>query len=523
MKFFLESSKKYNKILDGILKDKEFNTEVNNLLLIILNHLNDMYSDYKKVKVNVLDKDIIINTFLNNVKENVNNIEVIKENIFDIKKDDLGKTGIRPVEKQKKEIVERKVNEQKKSIIVQLSPLELYTAIVEVQPKYFYIKDEYVFKEVFQNILEEGAILNAVELLRDFKGYSWYPKYSKKFPYIKNVMYQNLIWLLGVDFMYQWENQNINLPDYIQEMKISLIKQFGDKYANDIIDAFYGCIYSYSTEKNKDRIEKELAKKQEVLETMEDLSQFLTTINKQKKILNERITSIDLMLNNDKLLVEGFKEKNDRLSPNKKIASIIIFKTLIEKERTKASNEYEFLTMIQKPKNFIEYKEELTRQIRAFDRNKKIYDYVVELELAVLNTIQYKMELENTSSKILLNLKSLRYFKFLKVDEKIHIKDIKKLNKKIKAIEKILVTKLCELGTIQMLSYDIDINYDLISVILETQTLDLEDLLIELDYKPLVVGIRIYDKDTLEKELAIKTSRKPDLAIKLRKKTKLFP
>ena len=101
-------------------------------------------------------------------------------------------------------------------------------------------------------------------------------------------------------------------------------------------------------------------------------------------------------------------------------------------------------------------------------------DYIVELELSILNAMQYKMELENTSSKILLNLKSLRYFKFLKLDEKIYIKDIKKLNRKIKIIEKMLVTKLCEMGTLQMLSYDIDINYDLISAVLETQILDLE-------------------------------------------------
>ncbi len=522
MRFFLESSKKYNKILDEMLKSKKFNTEVNNLLLFILNHLNDMYPDYKKVKVNVLDKDVIISTFLNNVKENVKDIKIIKENIFDIKKENIGKTGIQPIEKQKNELLKRKVDEKTKSIVVQLSPLELYAAISEIQPKYFYIKDKYVFKEVFQNILEEGSNLDAVEIIRDFKGYSWYPKSNNKFPYIKNVIYQNLIWLLGANFMHQWKTQNINLPDYIQEMRISLIKQFGEKNANDILDGLYGSIYAYPTEKNKDKIEKELAKKEKMLETMDDLPRFLTAINKQKKKLSKKITSIDLMLNNDELLVEGFKEKNNRLHKNKKISSIIIFKNLIEEERLKSSNEYEFLTMIQKPNNFIEYKDELKREIRVFDRNKKINDYIVELELSILNAMQYKMELENTSSKILLNLKSLRYFKFLKLDEKIYIKDIKKLNRKIKIIEKMLVTKLCEMGTLQMLSYDIDINYDLISAVLETQILDLEDLLIELDYKPMVVGMRIYDKDTVEKELAIKTTRKPDLAIKLRKKTRLF-
>lgn len=86
MKLFLESSKKYNKILEEILKKKSFSVEVNNLLLLILNHLNDIYPDYEKVKVNVLDKHKIIINFLNNIKNNVESIEIIKENIFDIKK-----------------------------------------------------------------------------------------------------------------------------------------------------------------------------------------------------------------------------------------------------------------------------------------------------------------------------------------------------------------------------------------------------------------------------------------------------
>lgn len=522
MKFFLGYSKKYNKILDEILKDKNFNVEVNNLLLLILNHLNDIYPDYEKTKVNVLDKHTIITNFLENIKNNVDSIEVIKENIFDIKKEDLGKTGIQPIKKQNKEILEKKTNEREKSIITQLSPLDLYSSIVEIQPKYFYIKDEYIFKDIFQDILEEGSVLNAVEIMRDFRGFSWFSKPVAKFPYIKNVMYQNLIWLLGADFMFQWEHQNINLPDYIKELKLSLIKQFGEKNSNKILDAFYGSIYSYGKRKNKEKIEKEINKKRKVLDSMEDSSKFLIATERKKKELSKKIANIDLMLSKDKLLVKGFKDKNDKLPANKKITSIILFKDMIEKERTRALNECDFLTLIQKPNNFAEYKEELQRQVKTFDKDKKIHDYIVELELAILNAMQYKMKLETDSARILLCLKSLRYFKFLKLDKELSIKDIPKINKKIKSIEKILVTKLCEVGTIQMLSYDIDVNYNLISFVLDTRILDLEDILIEIDYKPMTLGMRIYDKDTLEKEEIIKTSKNPDLIIKLRKKTKLF-
>lgn len=195
MKFFL-SSKKYIKKLEKILIRKNFNIEVNNLLLLILNHLIDIYPDYKKIKVNVLDKDVIISNFLKIIEENVDSIEIIKESTFDIKHEDLGKTGIKPIEKQEKELIKPIVDEKNKKILTHLSPLYLYTSLMQIQPKYFYIKDEYIFKNNFQNILEEGSILNSIEMLRDFKGFSWYQKYDKDFPYVKNIIYQNLIWLL---------------------------------------------------------------------------------------------------------------------------------------------------------------------------------------------------------------------------------------------------------------------------------------------------------------------------------------
>lgn len=320
--------------------------------------------------------------------------------------------------------------------------------------------------------------------------------------------------------MFNWQTRNINLPDYIKEIKLSLIKQYGDKNADNILDSFYGSIYAYSTSKDKEILEKQIEKKKKVLKTMEDSNKFLTAINRKKKNINKKIKNIDLMLNNDKILVKKFKEKNAKLS--KKIQSILVFKNILEKERDKLTNKYDFLTMLQKPKLFLEYKRDLERQINTFDKDKKINEYVVDLQMSVLEAIEYKIKNENDSDKILSHLKTIRYFKFLKLAEDLYIKDIKKINKKIKSIEKSLVTKLCELGSLEMFTYDIDINYDIISCALNLQTLDLEDLIIELDYKPMTLGIRIYDKNNLEKEQVIKTTRKPDFKIKLRKKIKLF-
>ena len=522
MKFLLQSQKKYSKNLEEILKNKNFDIEVSNLILLIFNHLNEVYTDYSKIKVNVLDKDLFFHLFFENLKDNVNKIELIKDSFLDIDKEELAKAGIKPVIKEKKKVLEKEIDFKRKSIRTNASVIELYTSLVEIQTKYFNIKDEYIFKDILLDILVEGADLDKIEILRDFKKFSWYSNHGKAFPYVKNLLYQNLLFLLGAEFMSNWETRSTNLPDYIKEIEISLTKQFGEKNKDEILNEFYASIYAYTDSKDKIKIEKEILKKKKLLESMKDSEKFLNAINRKKKLLNKKLEDIDLILNNDNLLVKAFKEKNNRLADNRKIASISIYRGILEEERLKVIDRLDFLTLIQKPKRFVEYKTNIENQIKSFDKNRKINDCIVSLELVILKSMKQKVETEKDIDKILSYLNYLRYFKFLKLSDDLYIKDIKQINKQIKEIEKILVTKACEIGAIRMLSYDIDINYDLIATVLDTRLIDLEDVLIELDYKALNVGIRIYDKNTLDKEEIIKVSRQPDLAVKLRKKTKLF-
>lgn len=522
MKFLLQPNKRYSKRLDNIFKSKNFSVEVSNLLLLLFNQLNDVYKDYEKVKVNVLDKDVFLTNFLENLENNIEEIEIIKENIFEIKKEDLGKTGIKPIIKQERDIEKRFIDERNKKIRTQLSPIELYSSLVEIEPKYFHIKDEYLFKDVLQNILEDGSNYDQIEIVRDFRGFSWFPKHSERFPYVKNLIYQNLVYLLGAEFMNNWKSRNVNLPDYIKEIKLSLIKQYGKTNTEDILNSLYASLYAYEKNENKEVIEKEIIKKKRILKSMNDSAKFLTSIHKQKKQVLDRIDNIDLILADDEKLVEAFKEKNNTLEKNKKIASVLIYKSILKEEREKASNKYDFLTLIQNPSNFSEYRTDLKRQISTFNKERKINDCIVSLELAILKAMRYKMEKEENAIQILSNLNALRYFKFLKVSRNLYIKDIKQIYREIEKLEKILVTKACKIGCVRMLSYDVDINYNIISTVLNTRILDLEDLSIEIDYKPMNIGVRIYDKNTIEKEEIIKVNRSPDLAVKLRRKIKLF-
>ena len=61
--------KDYNNELEKVLEKKEFSQEVKNLLLSMLYKIEVSYSDYKKTKVNVVEKEYYLKRIIENIKE----------------------------------------------------------------------------------------------------------------------------------------------------------------------------------------------------------------------------------------------------------------------------------------------------------------------------------------------------------------------------------------------------------------------------------------------------------------------
>ena len=61
--------KDYNNELEKVLEKKEFSQEVKNLLLSMLYKIEVSYSDYKKTKVNAVEKDYYLKRIIENIKE----------------------------------------------------------------------------------------------------------------------------------------------------------------------------------------------------------------------------------------------------------------------------------------------------------------------------------------------------------------------------------------------------------------------------------------------------------------------
>lgn len=554
LKFLFSNFKNYIKEAENILKEKQFDEETKNIILSLTYKLVEAYPDYKKVKVNVLEEDKFFNMFFSTIKNNIKKIELIKP-----KKLNLGEArktfnkqellnneqyqGLNTTKKQSNtdtflssskynddktynELLNKKegkryiVDEEKKIIIVYPSEMDMYAAILELTPRYFQISEEYIFKDTLERVLKEGAFLNYLEIFTDFKGYSWYQNNYDKFPYIKNLLFQNMLLLLGPDYIFSWQQRKNNTSDYIKEMEISLIKQYGKENSNKVIFCLYSVIYNYANQKEKINIKRLVNENKKRLEKMENHKDFLEDIKISKKRAIERIDNIDLVLNNDEYLIQAFEENQNNM--RNATLSINQYIKKIKEEREELIKKIDFLDTLQKPTSYIEYKEELQRQINSFENNLKINEAVFELELAILRALEYKIVKYSDNTQTLKYLKLLRYLKYQHLDKDLRLKDIKQIQDRIKSIEKMLITNASKTGNIRMISYNIDLNYMIISKALETRILDLDDIEIELDYKPGKLGIRLYYKDIMELEDIVDISTDPLLAIKLRKKVKIF-
>ncbi|MCL2355453.1 MAG: hypothetical protein FWC68_06340, partial [Oscillospiraceae bacterium] len=87
-------------------------------------------------------------------------------------------------------------------------------------------------------------------------------------------------------------------------------------------------------------------------------------------------------------------------------------------------------------------------------------------------------------------------------------------------VEKALITKACKLKTLTILSNSININYDLISNLLSSKIIDLDEVVVEFKKKEGKTVFKIYEDnmiDTIKEYDYIE-----DLNVKYNRKIKLF-
>ncbi len=497
---FFSKVNEYNIQLEKILENKYFSSNAKNLVLSMVYKIENSYNDYREVKRIRKEKEEFILEINETVEEYVDYVKLAEPN--GEKAEILKKNNVLAV-----------TNEKNGNILSYPTEIALLYAISDIKPKYFYIGSDIPFKNGMQKMLVYGYNQNNLEILTDFNGWSWDIENKEK-NYIYNIIYQNLLMILGIKFMDQWMNYNSSDINFISNIR---------KKTSGTDFYYWLCRVIFLLEKNNESFIKRVNLKVEEYNKMANKKKYLEDAKKNKMKLTKAVEKIDQILNDEKLLKEEFIKKNKSLDKNKRIKNINYFKILLEKDRRQFMSKVKQMSTVLIPDNFLKIKEELELYRRLVIEDKGLNESIIELQKEFIKIMKNRVNKITTNDDLIDLIYQLRYYKNIFIDDEKQILDYPELKTKIKNLEKKIITVACKNSILRIFSMDINLNYEIISKILDTKIIELEQIKVKINANKEKLIAQVYDKEVFEKEFEITYSGgKEDLEIKKNKFVKLF-
>lgn len=498
--------KDYNNELELIIEKKDFSSQVKNLLLSMFYKIETNYKDYATVKQYTQTKEEFIEKIINIIEKQCDSIELIKP-----KEDDVKKFYINIKENK----IECYQNES-----------TLLHAILELENKEFSISEDYkIIKSAIATLVKDGYELDAKEILTNFDGWSWNNNIDKTDDIESYIVYQNLRLLMGINFLYDWQNEEYKQKDFLMEIQENS-KEFFTAFCKVAI------LKIIENEEEKKYIKEELNVIKNKLEKMKNKSEFLKSIYNEKKDATEKIKLLDKILNDNDLIKAEFLSRNSKLEYENKIFSISDLSELIEKERTEYMQKLQECNSLLEPKKYIENVKKLEERIELIENinfenvtQEQRYTELLRLQKSFIKIIKNKAERATTKKEILQFIYLYRYYIYLPVrknEETLLVKEIKEIKKELEELSKTIITKACKLKALIIINQDIKYNHKMMQMILDTKIIKLEDIYIALSKKEESIIIDIYDGEIIDTTKEILKDKEEDFMLKFNKKNKLF-
>lgn len=545
------SFKDYNNMLENVLEQKDFSEDVKNLLLSMLYKIENAYEDYKTVKVNVNSKKYFLLQIINIIKENCNEIQLVKS-----------------LSEESKILEDNNINylvaKEEGKIISYENERSILKALIDLKQNKIELDKKYeIFSEGFKEILTIGNIMNTAEVIRDFNGWSWDITPTQIINKNINIIYQNLLILLGNNFLQKWitgkeiEEEEIEIPnneilrskynssfgltreevkenqfvDYIENMQEILAKKYGKENANNFMTQLIKvaiAVECNKSKKQKNIIIKKEKEIQEKLDQMQDNIKYIENLSNAKKDITIQIKQIDNILNDERLLKEEYERRNAFLENKDKIFSVSHLKIMLEKERENAVKKIKEYNKQMEPKEFIKIKGELENQKQFFEdigisKEERVDEekQISNLQKYFLNCFKEKIEKAESKKELTDLVYELRYYEQLPYKNEAIFNEIK--NKDLlEKIEEKLINKACAQKCLVMFSKEISLNKKILENQFKTKIINLENTVYILKYQKGILKVEIYDTNIEESIIEIPILKKVELEVRLNKKIKIW-
>ena len=518
----LNKNDSFNNELEKVLEKKMYNENAKSMLLNILYKIELAYKDYETVKQNVETREEFITRLINNIQNNVEYLKLISPNSQDA--EILGKHTFL-IEKDKKRILcynmERKV---------------LYS-ISKISKKKRIVKEKYtIIDKTLSDLLNVGDNINTLEPLRDFNGYSWTIIPDEIESIDHNLIYQNLIMLVGIHSMNKWIDSKEYIIDYFEMFKNKMEELYGIEKVEKIVENI--CTLSFLLDVKYDKkVKEKMTKLKEItekeIEKTKNKEIFVETITEEKKKITKEIKEIDETLNNKRYLEKEYQQRNEKLPIEEKIFSLRILSEMMEKERAEKIDKIEELNEILKPKNYIKYKTELEEKEKYLellslrDIDNKINREKINLQRFFLDCYKIKLKRVETKQQMLKLIYEFRYYCLIQYNRNNKIYQVQEIQEEIKMMIMRILEKAHELKVIQKFSKRPEVDYELLKNIFISKSIKLEKVSIKLTKakEKNKFFIETYDEETLEEKQQmenIEDLKNKDFEIRYNKKVKAF-
>lgn len=512
--------KNYNNELEEVLEKKSFNENTKSILLNILYKIETAYKDYEKVKQNVESKDEFIESIINIIKDDCDDIKIVK--LHSEESQMLG---------NKTFLVERK----SKRIICYPIERKLLYCLAKIDKKETIIKDNYyLIDKTLSELINVGNNINTVEAMRDFNGYSWttLPKEIESITH--NLIYQNLRILVGYKFLNKWIKNNEYIIDYMESFKNLLDDLYGEDFEKEILEIISKISVLLAIKFNpklKEEIIKDKIETEKKIDLIKNNKDFIEETTEEKRKLTEEIRHLDEIINNKSMLQEEYKKRNEKLPLQEKIFSIRILSKLMADEREIKIKRIEELNELLNPQKFMEYREKLDKK-EQYLKLIDIENIENEIETCLkifqeifLKCYKKKIEKAETKQEIIKLIYEFRYYCLLPFNQETNINQIESISKEIEIIQKDLINKAHQMKAIDIISKDKDIEYEILKEIFKVRVISLEDISIKITKEKDKFYMQIFDEQIFEEKTEVHNMgnlNRKDLEIKLGKTVKIF-
>lgn len=496
--------KDYNNELENILERKFFSLEVKNLLLSMLYKIENAFEDYKTVKVNVPSKKEFIENILSIIKQNCKEIIVVKP----ILEDDI--TSAHKEKSEEQLLLEKNeanyiINKEEGKIICYQNEISLLSAIMyigeDVQesfPVYDYCQ------EAIKKMFSIGSNMSAVEVIRDFNGWSWDIVTKQMDSISYNFVYEHML-LLGNDILDKKEENALKFKKLFEQLSLML-------YINNNQDKYDELVNIYE-------------EKRKLLDLFENKKELVEKMTNDKKEYIKQIEQIDIIMNDKELLRKEYQSRNENLPNKEKIFSISHLADRLEKERNDLLDNISKCNDIIIPKKFVKIKQKLVEeidfieglQLKNTDREKVLERKKEEYSITFLYCLEKKIDKTSNEEEIVKMFYKIRYFNYIPYNADCYLKEIQVIQKYVKQVIKKLIEKACKLKVIEAFSEQKELIYDVLREVFYTKMINIKNIVISCRYEKPNLNIEYYDTNILENTINL---TKEDVRIK--KKFKLF-